>query len=132
MNLKQKFLKPKDAVPPQANSHTQQYASKQYSHKKLISPVSSEEIIRKEMKPSGSNVLKAPAKNQKNIFTVNFVKSDGNEKLITLSSNLDEKLIRRRKLLAFIAKVVLWSIIFYVLVLSSVPAIQMVVSRWHY
>jgi hypothetical protein len=132
MQITKRFLKHKHATPYQANSHGQHDISKHYSRKKVITPITSVAAIRKEMQPSRSSLHKAPVKNQKKFLTVNLTENAGHEKLIALSSNLDEKLIRRRKLFAFIAKVVLWSIIFYVLILSALPMIEMVLSRWNY
>jgi hypothetical protein len=132
MQITKKFLKHKHATSHQANFHGLHDTSKHYSRKKVITPIASEAAIRKEMHSSRSNTPRVPVKNQKKFLTVNVAENTGHEKLIALSSNLDEKLIRRRKLFAFIAKVLLWSIIFYVLVLSALPMIQMVLSRWNY
>ena len=132
MQITKKFLKHKHATSHQANSHGQHDISKHYSRKKVINPITSEATIRKEMQPSRSSVPRVPVKNQKKFLTVNLAENAGHEKLIALSSNLDEKLIRRRKLFGFIAKVVLWSIIFYVLVLSTIPHLKMILSRWNY
>ena len=132
MRIRPKFLKSQNDALHQANSHSGLYAPKQYSRKKVISPVSSETAIRKEMQPSNPSAPAASAKNKKRFLTVNLSDNAGHEKLIALSSKLDEKLRRRRKLFAFIAKVMLWGIIFYILVLSALPAVDMIVSRWQY
>jgi hypothetical protein len=132
MHITPKFLKRKDSQPPQTNSYGRHHVSRLYSRKKVISPVSSEAAIRKEIQPGKSQAPTGPTKNQKKFLTVNRTESSGNDTLIALSSNLDETLVRRRKLFTFIAKVVLWGIIFYALVLSALPAVDMIVSRWQY
>ncbi|HEX7484022.1 MAG TPA: hypothetical protein VF281_02620 [Candidatus Saccharimonadales bacterium] len=50
-------------------------------------------------------------------------------KVELLSSNLDDKIRRQKKTFAFIAKVSLWGVIIYVLVLSRIPEILMIFSR---
>ena len=132
MQVKLKFLKSNDDTPHSANSHSQEYVSKRYSRKKIISPVSSEVAVRKEMQSNTYDAPRVTIKTQKQLLTVNSAESDNNEKLIALSLNLNEKLVRRRRLFALMAKVVLWGIIFYVLVLSVLPAVEMIFSRWRF
>lgn len=135
MQIKPKFLIHSQAPPHQVNSHGQIHTRRLYFGKKTIKPISPEADIRKnalEYKPLPARKPKATIQNDKHVMSAASSRLNAHEKLVLLSSRLDEKVRRRRQLFAFVAKVVLWGIIFYVLVLSALPAVDMIVSRWQY
>ena len=135
MQIKPKFLKHVQVQPHQVNSYGQTTSGKLYAGKRAITPISPEADIRKsalEYKLLPAIKSTATTQNNKHVMFAASSRLNAHEKLVLLSSRLDERVRRRRQLFAFIAKVVLWGIIFYVLVLSALPAVDMIVSRWQY
>ena len=132
MQIKPKFLKHVQVQPHQVNSYGQTTSGKLYAGKRAITPISPEVDIRnsaQSYKSSRVAVPKAQAQNSKNYVSATSSRLNAHEKLVLLSSNLDDKIRRRRKFLAFMGQIVLWSVVLYVLVLSRVPEIMMLFNR---
>ena len=137
MRLKLHVPKLKKPHFPQTNSYSQHNLTKGFSRKKVIAPISPEADIRAAAaahKPvsstsSSKKNTAPPADSAKHLISGSAAKMDAHIKVGLLTSNLDDKIRRRRKSMAFIAKVLLWGVILYVLVLSKAPAILTIFSR---
>lgn len=125
MYLKRKSLKSNDTPPHLANSYSQHHPTKIYSGKKAIKPITSEAAIRaaaaaykpvkKNATPKRSSVFHTNA--SKYLILGSAAKMNSQIKIGLFSSDLDDKIRRRRRFIAFVAQVLLWAALVYVVVL---------------
>lgn len=119
MYLKRKSLKSNDTSPHLANSYGQHHPTKIYSGKKVIKPITSEAAIRAAAaayKPAKKSSV-SHSNESKHLVSGLAAKMNSQIKIGLLSSDLDDKIRRRRRFIAFVAQVLLWAALVYVVVL---------------